>query len=265
MCIDLSFIILTWNSEDYIEQCIFSFSKQCENEHINCQFIVVDNGSNDTTLEKIKELNDGLDNSITLISLPDNMGTTYTRNIGIKKSVGKYVCVLDSDTEFGAGSIKQVLDILNSDKRFGIIAPKLVLGDGTIQNSVKKFPTFMLKLKKTIKAIFKVRIVDNDFYEDFPFEKQCEVDSAISACWFFRKELVGEVGYLDENIFYAPEDVDYSMVVKKAGYSVVFFPELKITHFTQQISHKQPFSKLSLSHFWGLMYYFRKHGGWFKA
>jgi len=260
--VELSFIILTWNSERYIKKCITSISSKCKAEDINYEIIIIDNGSSDATRLNIHEMKPKKYCNLHLVELPENMGTTYPRNIGLKKATGKYVCILDSDTEFGDGSIRDAFIILSNDKSIGILAPKLILPNGRTQHSVKKFPTFLQKIKKIPKALFKIKVQDTDFYPNFPFLQESIVDSAISACWFFKRSLIKEVGYLDEKIFYAPEDLDYCIRVRKALKNILYYPKITIMHHTQQISHRFPLSKVSLSHFWGLLYYFRKHGGW---
>ena len=262
--VELSFIVLTWNSERYINDCILSCLKKCKEEEINAEIIIIDNGSNDKTKEIIKSTQVKHDNILTLIELDENRGTTYTRNLGLKKANGTFLCILDSDTEFGEGSLRDCLIKLKNEPQIGILAPRLLLPNGTVQHSVKKFPTFLQKVKKIPKAVFGLTIKDDDFYQDFPFTKEREIDTAISACWFFRKELVKKIGLLDEKIFYAPEDLDYSMRSHKAGKQNIYYPFLTVLHHTQQISHKKPFSKVSLSHLIGLLYYFRKHGGWIR-
>jgi GT2 family glycosyltransferase len=257
----LSFIILTWNSEEYLERCISSVVEKCSSEKLNCEIILIDNGSSDNCREMIISYQSKYPETLKSILLSHNTGTTYSRNLGLKEASGNYICILDSDTEFKEGSIRNVLNRLK-DKNVGIIAPKLILGNGTVQHSVKKFPTFLHKLLKIPKAIFNLRLPDNDFYEHLPSNNEIRVDSAISACWFFRHELIESVGLLDENIFYSPEDLDYCMRIRKFGLDILYFPQLIIMHHTQQISHKKPFSKNSLSHFLCMFYYFRKHGGW---
>jgi hypothetical protein len=190
------------------------------------------------------------------------MGTTYSRNLGLKQSAGDYICIMDSDSEIISGSFTEVFKVLESGSDIGIIAPQLILEDGSIQNSVKKFPTFLHKVIKIPKAVFKVNTPNIDFYTDFPFVTLMPVDSAISACWIFRKEMLAEVGYLDEKLFYSPEDLEYCMRMHKSGKSIIYYPFLKILHHTQQISHSSPFSRIAVSHFMGLLYYYRKHGGW---
>jgi len=264
MC-DLSFVILTWNSESYLQRCFDSLIAKCRQEQLVFEIIVVDNGSSDDSLSLFNRYKSAYPDTFVLILLDHNTGTTYSRNLGLKKARGRYLCILDSDTEFAAGRLSQVLQRLEQDQQAGIIAPRLVYADGTVQNSVKKFPAFWHKLSKLPKALLKIPVPNRDFYNEFPFTGEHSVDSAISACWFFRKELMEEVGLLDEKIFYAPEDLDYCLRVRKAGRQIIYWPELTVTHHTQQISHKKPLSKVSLSHFGGLLYYFRKHGGWLSC
>lgn len=258
----LSFIILTWNSEQYLPRCFDSIKQKCNAEGIAYEVIAVDNGSNDASPNLINRYVLEFPETFRLISLQGNRGTTYSRNLGLKSAQGSHVCILDSDTQLRDGSLKAVLDALDAHKQVGLIAPCLLLEDGTIQNSVKKFPTFWQKLLKIPKVVFGIKSPNVDFYEDFPFATARDVDSAISACWFLRRDLLDDIGLLDERIFYAPEDLDYCLRVKSAGRRIIYYPSLTVLHHTQQISHRSPLSRIALSHFRGLIYYFLKHGGW---
>ena len=259
----ISFIILSWNSEKYIANCFDSIISACREEGIKYEIIVIDNGSKDRSLEIINKYSRQQPDSFKKIVLNKNRGTTYTRNLGLKKASGGYICILDSDTEIREGSLSKLLGTLDGDKRIGMIVPKLILNDGSVQNSVKKFPVFWHKISKLPTTFFNIKVRNFDFYENFPFESETPVDSAISACWFFKRDLLFQVGLLDENIFYAPEDLDYCLRVWNAGKKILYYPKVIILHHTQQISHKKPLSKTAISHFFGLLYYYRKHGGWF--
>jgi GT2 family glycosyltransferase len=85
-----------------------------------------------------------------------------------------------------------------------------------------------------------------------------EVDYAISAMWIFKRELLNRVGFLDEKIFYAPEDVDYCLRIWKCGWKVVFDPAVTCIHHTQEISRKR-IGRATFQHILGLLYYFKKH------
>jgi GT2 family glycosyltransferase len=258
---ELSFVILTWNSQKDIGVCLDSIIASCTKAGIDHEIFVVDNGSSDNTPTILKNY-ESKNSSIKCTYFYENKGTTFPRNIALKQVRSKYICILDSDTEFLEGDINAMLRYFESDATIGLIAPKLVLRDGSIQNSVKKFPTFMEKLLK-IKRILKLDEYHvSDFYQNFPFSKVQDVDTAISACWFMPSVLLKEVGYLDEKIFYSPEDIDYCLRIWKSGKKIIYYPHLTILHKTQQISHKKPFSKITLSHFFGLLYFYRKSGYW---
>jgi GT2 family glycosyltransferase len=259
--IDISFIILTWNSSKYLESCFTSIIKKCQIEGLHYEVIVIDNGSVDNSNKIFEEFQRNYQETFKVIFLPYNRGTTYTRNLGLKIAKGRNICILDSDTELFNGKLYNILDRLQDDK-IGILAPSLLMADGKIQNSVKRFPTFIMKFVKILKAVFGVPIPNIDFYENLSIDKEMPVDSAISACWFFRKEIIEKVGFLDEKIFYSPEDLDYCIRIYKLGLQVIYYPQFTVIHHTQQISHKKPFSRNSLSHFFSLFYYFHKHGGW---
>ncbi|RJP77246.1 MAG: glycosyltransferase [Desulfobacteraceae bacterium] len=262
MNIRISFIILTWNCNRYINKCIDSIIRACRTEEVAFEIIIVDNYSVDGTRDIVKDYQERLPEVVVAFYLDANKGTTFTRNIGIKKSRGKYICILDSDAEILSGSLTDILQLMRNDHALGIVAPKLVLPDGQIQNSVKKFPSLLGKLAKLPKIFFGWKMPNADFYADFPFQKERKVDQAISACWFLRKEVIDCVGLLDEKIFYAPEDMEYCRRMKDFGKNILYYPDFVVLHNTQQISHKNPFSKVSISHFWGLLHYYRKYGGW---
>jgi GT2 family glycosyltransferase len=258
----LSFIILTWNSEKHIEECLTSLLTITKTEKIPCEIYVVDNGSIDTTKHILQQFEKKHHQIVRPIFLSRNTGTTYSRNIALRKARGHFLCILDSDTVFLSGSFKEALNYLQQHTTVGILAPSLVLPTGEYQHSVKKFPTFFEKLLKLRNIFSKNSNTNPDYYEDFPFQTETFVDTAISACWLLKKSLLLEVGFLDENIFYAPEDIDYCLRIWQSGKKILFYPRLTILHKTQQITHKRPLSQISISHFLGLIYYFRKHGSW---
>ena len=258
----LSFIILAWNSQQFLAHCFDSILGRCACEGIPFEIVVIDNGSSDGSRQILEEYQGRFPDSVRPVLLDRNLGTTASRNIGLGRARGEYICILDSDTELGDASLGRLLARLGSDETIGIIAPRLLLPDGTVQNSVKRFPTFVQKLLKLPRICLGIKTPDRDFYPDFPFAAERPADTAISACWFLRKSTLQQVGGLDEKIFYSPEDLDYSLRVWQAGYSILYYPDFTVLHHTQQISHRKPLSKTSVSHFLGLLYYYRKHGGW---
>jgi len=111
----LSFIILTWNSERFIERCLTSILTKCRGEELSFEALIVDNGSEDKTLGIVKEYQKNYPESFILISLEINKGTTYPRNLALKIARGDFLCVIDSDTELGEGSLNDMLQRLELD------------------------------------------------------------------------------------------------------------------------------------------------------
>ena len=254
---DISFVILTWNSQRFLVKCFDSIVDCCTAQQVSFEILVSDNGSTDQSKDIFERYSEQLQERFKVEYLGKNTGTTYPRNLGIRKASGEFICILDSDTELRDGSLGDIFNLLRSDREVGLVVPRLVLPDGSVQPSVKKFPTFFNKLVKIPQAVFKIKVPNPDFYPNFPFTARTEVDTAISACWFLRHELAEQVGFLDEKIFYSPEDLDYCVRVRKQRLKIIYWPDFTVFHDTQQISHKKPFSKVSRSHFFGLIYYFK--------
>lgn len=251
----LSFVILTCNSEKYISECLDSIESSLP-RGIDSEIFVVDNGSKDKTCEILDSRK-----GIFTIKLERNYGTTYSRNLALKKATGDYIVIMDSDVVIKKIEWPSLLKAFTP--KVGLIAPRLSLEGGQCQNSVKKFPTLQWRLAKLKKIFFNLRVDDKELYSDL--QSVSFPDTAISAFWVVRKEVVDSVGLLDEKIFYSPEDVDYCVRVWKKGFSIKYYQDTDIVHYTQQISHKKPYSLISLSFFLNFLYYFWKHGYWFNS
>lgn len=260
---DISFIILTWNSMAYIEKCIKSID---EVHSLKTKVYVVDNGSTDGTLQFLHALQKNLlHTELEVISLPKNMGTTVSRNLGIKKAYknSRYLCVLDSDTEVNEDALQHLVQTLESDAEIGIVGPVMKGLDGTIQNSGRGIPTLQLKLFKVMP--FQSLRRKGEQMEIIPKEQDVtNVGYLMSACWMFSAKLVEQIGFLDERIFYAPEDVEYCMRAWKNGYRVCYDKNATIIHAWQRLSRKKLFSKLNWEHIKGLLYLFHQYGCYCK-
>ena len=96
-------------------------------------------------------------------------------------------------------------------------------------------------------------------------QEQYPVDYAISAFWMLKREAMEKVGLLDENIFYAPEDVDYCLRIWKAGYQIFYAPQIWSIHNAREISRGAKINSSTIKHLQGLLYYFRKHRYLFQS
>lgn len=257
---DVGFVILTWNSDKYIEKCLDSIVKMTS---ISSNVYVIDNGSSDNTVKTVQKFeNEEFSKvEINLVKLDSNYGTTKSRNIGIKKlqDICRYICVLDSDTLINEEAITTMLQILESDDKNGIVGPCMKDENGVIQNSGRKVPTVTVKLLKVLPIkVFRERAEQMERYPDFEDEYRY-TGYLMSACWLVKSQVFKKIGLLDEKIFYAPEDVEFCLRAWTKGYRVLYCPSVHIIHSWQRLSRKKLFSKHNYEHIKGLAYMFYKY------
>ncbi len=259
----LGFVILTWNSVKYIENCLDSIFSMPKDRFL-AHAVVIDNGSADGSIDALEQEKYKKEN-LTVIKLPENMGTTYPRNLGLKHFVAMgdeidFICVLDSDTIVNATAMGTLIDALIKDKSCGIIGPRMHDSAMVYQCSGRQIPTATEKFLKAM-PFAKLRKVGIAMQQMVSSEGvgTVNVGYLMSACWMMRRDIIDKVGLLDEKIFYAPEDVEYCIRVWKAGVSVQYCYDADIVHEWQRLSRKKFFSKHNYVHVKGLLYMYAKH------
>jgi len=262
----LSVIIITWNSQHDVKQCIDSVIESVAD--YTSEIIVTDNGSKDETLSILKEYG----NNINLICLEKNKGVAAARNVGLKVAKGDYLWILDVDTVVNIEAVSGMINYLNSHPECGLCSCKLQSESGETQDSCRKFPHIKHKIRNLIVRKSNTSILPKKLYnkikkqnelqfyrtelnENEPFESEY----IIGACQMFRRKILDEVGYLDENIFYGPEDADFCIRIIKKGFKIICLPEYHIIHHYNRISNKRIFSKMSFYHLKGLIHFYFKH------
>jgi len=266
MSIRLSVIIITWNSERDVKSCLDSVMASIV-QH-SAEIIVVDNGSTDKTRDILESYGE----RINLILLQKNNGIAVARNIGMETAKGEYIWVLDVDTIVNMDAVAGMIGYLESNAECGICACRLQSESGDIQDSCRRLPYPMHKIRNLLTAkTGKMRFTKSlherikkqneaQFYrEELKSGKPFEAEYIIGACQMFRKTILDEVGFLDEKIFYGPEDADFCLRISRKGYKVVCLPKYHIIHHYNRISNKNIFTRISFLHFKGLLYFYAKH------
>lgn len=261
MNLKIGFVILTWNSDKVIRACLNSIYNM---PGIESHVIVIDNGSSDQTREILSEISVHPKSTQEIICYDSNKGTTFTRNTGLKelkKYKLDYYCILDSDTEVNEECFRVLSNEMVLHKEYGLIGPKMVTSKGLVQMSARSFPTALEKICKGIPLTFIQKIGEQmeAQHNDKKEASSYPVDYLMSACWLIRPEALEKAGYLDEKIFYAPEDAEYCIRMWKSGFQVAYCPEAEIIHEWQRLSKKKLFSKINVEHIKGLIYMFKKH------
>ncbi len=254
----ISCIILTWNSEKFINKCLGSLIASLRRQDGPWEIIAVDNASKDDTPQILREFEKS--GEIKLIINDENRGTSAARNQAVKVATGEFLLFLDSDTEFNESVLPELFGVFKSNARAAIVAPAVVSSDGKIRKSFKKFPTLPVKLLKASPFGFlkKAGSLLEEYKPGEIASFPAAVDYCISACWLVSRQAMEKIGEFDEKIFYAPEDVDYCLRAALLKLETVYCPAVSIIHLEQRITYRNP--AIARKHWQGLKYFFRKHG-----
>lgn len=266
--IDISIIIVSFNTCELTKQCISSIYQNINNKNLKIEIIVVDNNSSDESTSEIK-INFP---NVELIELDKNIGFSAGNNIGIKESNGKYIFLLNSDTVITENSIEKMHKFLYTSESIASVGPILLNEDGSLQRSYFNFP----KIYKIMLHSFglsslilscinffnnkKILGIDSSFYsQDLstnfqPFETQYVLFAAV----MFPRECIEKVGYLDEKMFFYHEDCEYGFRLFKANIKQWVLPEAKIYHLGGGSS--SAVSEFAYKNYYkGLLYFYGKH------
>ncbi len=252
---DLSVIIVSFNTKKLLEDCLKSTYKFTEG--INFEVIVVDNGSKDESSLMVKKKFP----QVKLILNKDNLGFTKANNQGIKAAKGKYILLLNSDTYLIENSLKKLVEKANSLENLGAMGPLLLNQDQTIQQSVGFFP-HLVQVFLWMSFIddlpggqyFKPYHVDHDNF----YKQDHQVDWVTAAAILIPKEVIKNVGALDEKIFMYGEEVDWCYRAKQKSYNIYFLQSTKIVHIGRGSSQKIP-TKAFIGEYQGIIYFYKKY------
>jgi len=254
---DVSIVIISWKMKDLLRDCLASIYKHTNN--IVFEVLLVDNNSQDGTHEMVAKKFP----EVRIIRNSVNKGVAPARKQGMKLTTGKYILILDADTELIENSLKCLFEFMEKNKEYGLVGCKLVDSNMNLQYSCKRFPSLLsliFRRLESVKFISKSNTLKKHIMMDWDHNEIREVDYLIGACQFIRREVIDKIGYYDTKIFYGPEDIDYCLRIWKAGWKVVYYPFTRIIHHEQRITKRDFFSKISLQHLKGIFYLYHKYG-----
>lgn len=224
----LSIIIVTWNSQEFIEKCLKSIFDT--KGSIDLEVIVVDNASQDATTKIIERFNP----EVRLISNQANHGYAKGNNQGIEVSKGDYILLLNPDVELRENCLRLILDYMEKHEDVAALGPQLLNPNGTVQPSCREFPTFFILLWEFSGLSFlfpKSRIFGRWRMGYFDFQTPREVDQPMGSCLLLRRKIIQQIGIFDESFPIFFNDVDLCYRMKTNGGKVYFLPEAKAVHY----------------------------------
>ncbi len=254
----LSICIVSWNTKELLQQClssIYKYPPKCEFE-----VFVTDNNSPDGTPDMVaKDFP-----QVFLIKNKENLGFAGANNQIIEKAKGKHILLLNPDTEVFDGSMDTLINFLDNNKDAGVVAPKLVNSDGSLQRSCMGFPTLgaMVMRQLFLEALLPFNPYTKKYLmSGFKHDKLAEVDQPMGACLLVRKEIIDKIGPFDSGYYMFFDEVDLCFRIKKAGWKIFFDPASTVMHHGGTAVKK--WSPFKLSKVWTASrnHFFKKHYG----
>ena len=255
--IDLSICIVNWNTEAILRECLRSVYEYTRG--ISYEIFVVDNASRDKSVEMVKDLYP----NVHLIVNERNKGFAAANNQALGLARGRYILFLNPDTVIHQGALERMVQFMEGHSEAGAMGCKLLNEDGSVQHSLRQFPSLGVALVEgTIlrRLPFLRRRVKDFKMEGFSFDETKEVDAVCGAALLVRKDVLDEVGPMDEAYFMFIEELDLCRRIWAKGHKIYFTPEARITHLGGESRNQDPDGLMIVS-LKSLFRYFTKFKG----
>ena len=232
---ELSIIIVNFNSLTFIRKCLESMFSMLEIKDFKWEVVVVDNNSSDGSIDYLKNLQSQFDN-FSFTTSSQNNGFAKASNIGAGNALGEFLLLLNPDTEFIETGMQKVLDFFNSKnevEKIGIIGAKLLNPDNSIQYSCRSFPTLARQFYESFflyRIFSRSKIFGSYFLSGWKHESIRKVDWLSGAFMLIKKEVFKRIGGFDEDYFMYSEDADICLRLSRAGFKNYYFSQYSIRH-----------------------------------
>ncbi len=240
---DLSIVIVSYNVRDLLAQCLESVNSQQSTVdrknlatgdwRLATDIWVVDNASRDGSAAMVCERFP----TVRLIENAENRGFAAANNQAFVETRGRYVMMLNPDTEVRPGALETLVRFMDANPHVGACGGKLQYGDGSLQHSAFAFPT----LAQIFLDFFPLnwRLTNSRLNGRYPREwyargEPFQVDHPLGADFLVRREVADQVGWLDDQFFIYCEEIDWAIRIKRAGWQIWCVPQAEIVHHEAQ-------------------------------
>lgn len=258
---EISIIIVSWNSKEFLHRCLTSLYQNPP--AVSFEVIVVDNNSVDNSAQMIKKSFP----RVRLIKNVNNPGYSSANNQAIAVSNSRYVLLLNPDTVVLPNTFDAMIEFMNANPDVGVVGPQLLNPDRSIQPSGNRFPSLTRIIHEIVFSLFPQahRLAGKVFEEKFIFGRDdfgCtyEVDEISGACLMVRRQVIDQIGLLDENFFVYYEDVDWCYRIKRAGWKILYLPQAKVIHHWRR-GGADIGTQAAIEHYRSRYLFFKKHYG----
>jgi len=223
----ISIIVVNYNTIGFLLSCLRSIQECLPG--LAHEVIVVDNHSQDNSWPLLRKEFPGL----ILIENASNVGFGRAVNQGFRMAQGRYILILNPDVTLLPGSVEKAIHFLEEYPEVGLLLPKLLNPDGTLQFSCRTFPTFLTFFYRRTplgKFFPNHKVIREHLMLDWEHDEVREVDWGMGACMFLRREDLKDKDIFDERFFLYFEDIDLCFRLKDEGRKVIYYPEAIMVH-----------------------------------
>jgi GT2 family glycosyltransferase len=253
---DLSVIVVNWNTCRLLDACLRSL--EAAGQNLAVDVLVVDNGSTDASVDVVRERFPG----VLLIANASNRGYAAANNQGVERARGRYLLLLNSDAEVEPAALRTLVSYADDHPQAGVMGPKLLNPDGTLQPSGGHFPT----PGSTVASLLGLhRLTGRPRYGTRrDYSKPADVDEISGAAMLIRRSVIDQIGGLDEGFAWGYEDVDFCLRARRAGWRVHYVPDARVVHLWGASQRLAP-APTTVKAIAGRRRYFQKHYGRWMA
>lgn len=242
---DLTIIIVSLNTSGLLSQCLSSIYET--GSRYAFEVIVVDNGSTDDTVTLIEQQFP----QVMLIKNDRNLGFARANNQGLAVGRARYFMLLNSDTIVLPGAMDTLIQVADQNPNVGMIGPKLLNMDGSLQKSWARFPSILSEL---VGQNFRNRTPVPNLPNTF------EVDWIMGACMVVRSEVLEDVGIMDEDYFFYSEETDWCFRMKKKNWKIWYTTNTEIYHLGGGSTHRGSVIHLVRLYHAKILFFKKNHG-----
>lgn len=227
----LSVLITSWNTQMLLAELLASLRENPAG--VPSEVIVVDNGSTDGSGEMVRTAFP----EVRLIQNQDNRGFAGGNNQALKASSGRMVVLLGSDTRVTEGSLRTMLEYLETHPGVGAVSPRLLYPDGSPQYSCRRFP----RVRDAVATYLSLEVLVPTYtLRDFDFNRIQEVEQPAASCMMIRREILEAIGLFDERYSILYNDVDLCARIKNRGWTIVYHPDATVHHHGSKSTGQTP-------------------------
>ena len=255
--VGLSIILVTYNHRDFILPCLQSLDRISKN--LDREIILVDNHSSDGTGQLVRQHF----RQARVIENQENLGFARAVNQAFRVSRGEFLLLLNPDVQVLPGAIERMTAYLRDDGKTGILLPKLINPDGSLQYSCRTFChplTFFLRRAPLSWAFSDHPAVRHHLMMNWDHQDIRQVDWGLGACMLIRRKALGETQIMDERFFLYFEDIDLCFSLKKRGWKIIYYPKAVMVHHYLRESADGLFNRAKWEHLKSLIKFYSKGG-----